>query len=88
MVDVPLPRGSGTVPDLSYQLLNSDNCNFQLTTAQKIYIYSIIACSLVAEETICPQICSLATALVMLPIYAAVTWQLVYMSQYRTVHMY
>jgi hypothetical protein len=43
---------------------------------------SIIACSLVAGETTCPESCSLATAVVLSPVYTAVTWQLVYMSQY------
>jgi hypothetical protein len=28
-VDVPLPLGSKTLPDLSYQLLTSHNCNFR-----------------------------------------------------------
>jgi hypothetical protein len=43
---------------------------------------SSFACSLVAGETTYPQSCSLATALVLLPAYTAVTWQWVYMSQY------
>jgi hypothetical protein len=30
----------------------------------------------------CPQSCSLATAVVMSPVYTAVTWQWVHMSQY------
>jgi hypothetical protein len=38
-------------------------------------ISSIIACSLVAGETACPQNCSLATAVVLSPVYTAVTWQ-------------
>jgi hypothetical protein len=40
----------------------------------------IIACSLVAGET-CPQSCSLATALVLSPVYTAVTCQWVYIPQ-------
>jgi hypothetical protein len=44
-------------------------------------VSSIIAYSLVAVET-CPQSCSLATAVVLSPVYIAVTWQWVYMSQY------
>jgi hypothetical protein len=40
---------------------------------------SIIACSLVSRET-CPESCSLATAVVLSPVYTAVTWQWVYMS--------
>jgi hypothetical protein len=36
---------------------------------------SIIACSLAAIETRCPQSCSLATAVVLSPVYTAVTWQ-------------
>jgi hypothetical protein len=43
---------------------------------------SIIACSLVAGETKYPQSCSLATAVVLSPVYTAGTWQWVYMSQY------
>jgi hypothetical protein len=42
----------------------------------------IIACFLVAGETTCPQSCSLATAVVLPPVYTAVTWQWVYMTQY------
>jgi hypothetical protein len=42
---------------------------------------SIIACSLVAGETTCSQSCSLATAVVLSPVYTAVAWQSVYMSQ-------
>jgi hypothetical protein len=47
-------------------------------------VSSIIACSLVAGATTCPQRCSLATAVVLSPVYIAVTWQWVYMSQYYT----
>jgi hypothetical protein len=42
---------------------------------------SIITCSLVSGETTCPQSCSLATAVVLSPIYTAVTWQWVFMSE-------
>jgi hypothetical protein len=42
----------------------------------------IIACLLVTRETTCPQSCFLATAVVLSPVYTAVTWQWVYMSQY------
>jgi hypothetical protein len=45
-------------------------------------VFSIIACSLVAVETTCPQSCSLATAVLLSPVYTAVTWQWVYMSGY------
>jgi hypothetical protein len=45
-------------------------------------ISTIIACSFVAGETMCPPSCSLATAVVISPVYTAVTWQWVYMSQY------
>jgi hypothetical protein len=38
------------------------------------HISFIIACSLVAGQTTCPQSCSLATILVLSPIYTAVTW--------------
>jgi hypothetical protein len=41
-------------------------------------VSSIIACSLISGET-CPQTCSLATAVVLSPVYAAVTWRWVYM---------
>jgi hypothetical protein len=44
---------------------------------------SIIAYSLVAKETPYPQSCSLATAVVLSLVYAAVTWQRFYMSQYK-----
>jgi hypothetical protein len=46
---------------------------------------SIIACSVVAGET-CPQSCSLAMTVVLSPVYTAVTWQWVYMSQYFVGH--
>jgi hypothetical protein len=45
-------------------------------------VSSIIACSLVAGETTCPQSCSIAMAIVLSPVYTAVTWQRVFMSQY------
>jgi hypothetical protein len=45
-------------------------------------ILFIIACSLVARERTCPQSCSLATAVVLSPVYTAVAWQWVSMSQY------
>jgi hypothetical protein len=41
----------------------------------------IIECSVVAGETTCPQSCSLATAVVLSPVYTAVTCQWVYTSQ-------
>jgi hypothetical protein len=44
--------------------------------------YSIIVCSLTAGDTTCPQICSLAMAIVLSPVYTAVTWQWNYMWQY------
>jgi hypothetical protein len=45
-------------------------------------ISPIIAPSLIAGVTTCPQNCSLSTAVVLPPVYTAVTWQWVYMSQY------
>jgi hypothetical protein len=45
-------------------------------------ISCIIARSLISGERACPQSCSLATAVVLSPVYTAVTWQRVYMSQY------
>jgi hypothetical protein len=42
--------------------------------------FFIIACSLVYGETTCAQSCSLATAVVVSPVYRAVAWQWVYMS--------
>jgi hypothetical protein len=47
-------------------------------------VSSIIACSVVAGE-ICPQSCSLATAVVLSPVYIADTWHWVYMSQYNKI---
>jgi hypothetical protein len=41
---------------------------------------SIIVSSLIAGETMCPQSCSLAMALVLLPVYTAVTWTWIYTS--------
>jgi hypothetical protein len=43
---------------------------------------SIIACSLIAWELTCPQSCSLAKAILLSPVYTAVGWQWVCMSQY------
>jgi hypothetical protein len=48
---------------------------------------SIIACSLVAGETACPQSCSIAMAAVLPALYTAVSWQLVCISQYGTYEM-
>jgi uncharacterized membrane protein YphA (DoxX/SURF4 family) len=45
-------------------------------------VSAIIACSLVAVET-CPKSCSLGTAVILSPVYVAVTWQWVYMSEYK-----
>jgi hypothetical protein len=50
-------------------------------TAQK-KIFSIFVCLLVAGETKCPQSCSFATAVILSPVYIAVTWQWVYVSQH------
>jgi hypothetical protein len=45
-------------------------------------IYSSVAFSLVTGDAKCPQNCSLATAVVLPHVCAAVTWQVVYISQY------
>jgi hypothetical protein len=45
-------------------------------------VSSIIACPVVGGETTCPQSCSLGTVVVLSPVYTAVTWQWVSMSQY------
>jgi hypothetical protein len=42
----------------------------------------MINCFLVVGETTCPQSYSLATAVVLSPLYTAATWQWVYMSEY------
>jgi hypothetical protein len=61
--------------------LTSHNCDFQLLslynpgTVRRGEASSIIACSLVAGEPTCPQSCPLATAVVLSPVYTAVTWQ-------------
>jgi hypothetical protein len=47
-------------------------------------VFSIIACSLVARETKCPQRCSLATAVVLSPVHTSVTWKWVSTSPYYT----
>jgi hypothetical protein len=44
-------------------------------------VSSIIACSLAAGKTTCPQSCSIVTAVVLSPVYTAVTWHWVCMSQ-------
>jgi hypothetical protein len=49
---------------------------------------SIIACPLVAGETTSPQSCFLATTVLLQPVYIAVTWQWVYISQYRELEFY
>jgi hypothetical protein len=48
----------------------------------------IIVCFLVTGDTTCQQNCSLATAVVLSPVYTAVTWQWVYMSQYYIHRLY
>jgi hypothetical protein len=45
-------------------------------------ISSIIACSLAARETTCSQSCFPATAVMLSPVYTAVTWQCFYVSHY------
>jgi hypothetical protein len=45
-------------------------------------VSSIIARSLVTGETTCPQSCSLASPVILSPVYAAVTWQWLYISHY------
>jgi hypothetical protein len=47
-------------------------------TAEKTSL--VLFCALVGET--CPQSCSLATAVVLFPVYTAVTWQWVYMSEH------
>jgi hypothetical protein len=51
--------------------------------AQKIF--SSIACSLVGGEAACTQSCSLATAVVLSPVYTVFTWQRFYMPQYQII---
>jgi hypothetical protein len=70
-----LPRvGSDWLKQLNYKSsLNSPS------TDPTENVSSIIACFLVTGET-CPQSCSLAMAVVLSLIYAAVTWQWVYVS--------
>jgi hypothetical protein len=70
------------------QLLNSRNSNSQFLnhncTIPRYVAPARMAqktCTLVSKET-CPQSCSLATAVVLLPVYTAVTGQWIYMSQY------
>jgi hypothetical protein len=48
-------------------------------------VSSSIACSVVAGKRTCPQSSSLAAAVLLSPVYMAVTWQWVYMSQYVNV---
>jgi hypothetical protein len=50
-------------------------------TAQKTS-RPLLLCSLVAGDTACPQNCSPVTAGISSPVYTAVTWQWVCMSQY------
>jgi hypothetical protein len=52
---------------------------YRLGTGHTENIFSFIASFLVAVET-CPQSCSLATVVVLLLVYTAVTWQWVYTS--------
>jgi hypothetical protein len=40
-------------------------------------VSSIIACSLVVGEKLCPRRCSLATAVALSPVYIAVTWYII-----------
>jgi hypothetical protein len=51
-------------------------------TDRKENIASIIACFLVAGKMVCLQSCSLATAVVLSPVYTAVTWPRLRMPQY------
>jgi hypothetical protein len=51
-------------------------------------VTSIIAYSLVAGETTCPQGFSVATAVVLSPVYTAANWQWLHMSQYCSSEAY
>jgi hypothetical protein len=55
-------------------LLNYQSSLYSPITDRTENVSSIIARSLVAGET-CPQSCSLATAVVLSPVYTAVTWK-------------
>jgi hypothetical protein len=55
---------------------------YNLGTDRTENVSSIIACSIVAGATTCLQSCSLATAVILSPVYTAVTWQWIYMPQY------
>jgi hypothetical protein len=48
-------------------------------------IPSIIPCSFGPGDITCPHSCSLATAVVLLPVHVSVTWQWVYRSQYHKI---
>jgi hypothetical protein len=77
----PPPRGySSSCHSLSRN--GSLSLLHSLSTDRTENVSSIIVCSIVAGETRCPQSCSLAAAVVLLPVYTAVTWQWVYMLQY------
>jgi hypothetical protein len=58
---------------------------YSLSTDHSENVFSIIARSLIAGETTCPQSSSLAMAVVLSPVYTAVTWQWICMSQYDVV---
>jgi hypothetical protein len=53
---------------------------FVAGTDRTVNVSSTIICSVVGEMW--PRSCSLATAVILSPVYTAVAWQWVYMSQY------
>jgi hypothetical protein len=94
MADVPFTLGSRTLPSLSYQLLTSYNCNYQLTTTNQLILLLWLA-----HWTQRSTILSARTAQKTLFLYCCLRWlpsngsyivicvavvatQRVYMSQY------
>jgi hypothetical protein len=69
------------VPFLSPLTTRRDYGGSILTRLQKMS--SIVVCFLIAGE-MCPQSCSLVMAVVLSPVYTAVIWYWVYMSEYFT----
>jgi hypothetical protein len=87
---VRVPRNSWSYFPVSYsrlvppnKFLNYWSSLYSPGTERRENVTSVIACSVVAGETTCPQSCSLTMALVLSPVYVAVTWKWVYMSRYK-----
>jgi hypothetical protein len=58
---------------------------YSLGTNHTENVFSIIACSFIAEVTARPQSCSQVTTVVLSPVYTVVTWQWVWCQNFSVI---